>query len=76
MSAVSSLRHTYKDTEDWEREEEAYDDYDLSKWYKDDAGYREAAGVGDVDYKERVKKAAAPLKGPQTKPEEPVEARA
>ena len=55
-------------------EEDEVDEDGLCKWCKDDSGYREAAGVGDVDYKEKVKKAAAPLKGPQTKPEEPLEA--
>ena len=71
MNEVSSRRYKYEDYEDWAHEEE---EYDLSKWYKDNAGYREAAGVGDVDYKERVEKAGAPLRGPQKRPEETIEA--
>ena len=35
----------------------------FNKRYRDDTGYREAAGVG-LDYSERVRRAAAPLSGP------------
>ena len=66
MNEVTTLRNKYQDWEEWEEEEgqEPEDENDeLGKWYKDETGYREAAGVG-LEYSERVKRAAAPVSGP------------
>ena len=64
MNEVTTLRNKYQDWEEWEEEEgeQEHDDEGdkTGKWYKDDAGYREAAGVG-LEYSERVRRAAAPL---------------
>ena len=43
---------------------EAHDN--LDHWYCTDVGYPEAAGVGTIDYDERVRRASALLRGPQT----------
>ena len=37
----------------------------MDQWYHDETGYPEAAGVGPIDYAERVRHASAPLRGPQ-----------
>ena len=54
-----------------ENEDEYYNEGDehdnLDHWYRTDAGYPDAAGVETIDYDERVRRAAAPLRGPQTK---------
>ena len=67
MNEVTALRNKHEDFGDWEEGEE-YEDDDVDKCYKDDTGYTAAKGVGDLDYQERVKRAAAPLFGPQSKP--------
>ena len=66
MNEVTTLRNKYQDWEEWEEEEgqEPEDENDeLGKWYKDETGYRETAGVG-LEYSERVRRAVAPLSGP------------
>ena len=40
---------------------------DLDHWYRTDAGYPDAVGVGTIDYDERVRRVVAPFRGPQTK---------
>ena len=40
---------------------------DLNHWYRTDAGNPDVGGVGTIDYYERFRRAAAPLRGPQTK---------
>ena len=47
----------------------------LTNGTKDDTGYTAAKGVGeDLGYQERVRRAAAPLFGPQSQPAEAFEA--
>ena len=47
---ISQLRCEY---EDLRGDEEPEEDADLSKWYTDDGGYRQAAGVGDFETTEK-----------------------
>ena len=69
MNEVNTLRNKYEDWAEWdeakgEEDDEGEDGDYLSGWYRTDRGFREAAGVGfdDLDYSERVRRAAAPLK--------------
>ena len=71
MNEITHLRHTYEDYDEWEGEDEEFECDDLDKWYKDDAGCCEAAGVGDLDYGERARRATTPLFGPLTRPNLP-----
>ena len=52
-------------------DDEYYDEGDehenLDHWYRTDAGYPDAAGVGTIDYDERVRSDAETLRGPHTK---------
>jgi hypothetical protein len=70
MNEVTRLRmkhHEYGEEEyDVDHEEDYYEQDELDQWYHDEAGYPDAAGVGPIDYDERVRRAAAPLRGPQT----------
>ena len=55
MNEVTRLRNRYNDFD--EKEEGEYDEYEddgLHQWYA-------VAGVGEMDYQDRVQKAAAPL---------------
>ena len=58
-------------TDDCEKEGEAYDEDGLDAWSDADEGHAWAAGVSamfdETDFMERVKRAAAPLKGPEAK---------
>jgi hypothetical protein len=67
---VTRLRTKHLDYGEWEDGEEQYDeggeDDDVGQWYRDETGYPDAAGAGAIGYDERVRRAAAPLKGPQT----------
>ena len=69
MNEVIRLRTKYLDYGEWEDGDEHYDeggeDDDLGQWYRDETGYPDAAGVGTIDYDDRVRRAAAPLRGPQ-----------
>ena len=71
MNEVTRMRNKRQDLGEWEYDEE-YEDcdqYNLEHWYEAETGHPEAAGVGDLDYGERVRKAVAPLQGPLTKPD-------
>ena len=71
MNEVTSLRNKYVDFGEWEGEEYDEDEVEgdgLGNWYQDETGYRDAGGVGDLGYKERLRLSAAPLKGSLTKP--------
>ena len=62
MNEVTTLRNKYQDWEEWEEEEgqEPEDENDeLGKWYKDETGYREAAGVG-LEYSEEGETCGCP----------------
>jgi len=65
MNEVTMPRNRYHDFEEKEEGEyEEYEDDGLHQWY-------EVAGVGDMEYQDRVQKAAAPLarvQDPQTAP--------
>ena len=66
MSEVTRLRsrHRYCSEEEADGEYDKYrgdDDY-LSQRYRGESG-RDAAGVGELDYLERVQRVVAPLKG-------------
>ena len=39
---------------------------DLDQWYRDVIGNTDAAGVGPIDFNERARREAAPLRGPRT----------
>ena len=68
MNEVTALRNKYEDYEDWD-EGDDYEEDDVDKWCRDDTGYTAAKGVGeDLGYRERVRRAAAPLFGPQSTP--------
>ena len=58
MNEVTRLRvkhHDYGGEEgDGDPEEEYYEEDVLNQWYHDETGYLEAAGVGSIDYGERV----------------------
>ena len=66
MKKVTRLRTKHLDYGEWDNEDEHYDegdgqDYDnLDQWYRDVADFPDAAGVGPIDYDERVRRAAAP----------------
>ena len=47
-------------------EERGNGDYS-GQWYREEAEHRDAAGVGNLDYGERVRRASAPLQRPQSK---------
>ena len=70
MNEVTRLRvkhHEYGEEEYYvDHGEEYYEQDELDQWYHDETGYPEAAGVGSIDYDERVRRASAPLRGPQT----------
>jgi hypothetical protein len=71
INETTKLRNKIQDYGEWEYDEE-YDEVDdahdgLEQWRRTDTGYPDAVGVGDLGYGERVRKAAAPLKGPLTK---------
>ncbi|MFM7990099.1 MAG: hypothetical protein ACKPKO_63370, partial [Candidatus Fonsibacter sp.] len=65
MNEVTMLRNCYNDFEENEEGEYGnYEDDGLHRWY-------EAAGVGEMDYQDRVQRAAAPLtriQDPQVSP--------
>ena len=78
MNEVTSLRHKCGDYEEWEQGEEGHAGGDLDAWSEVEEDYTEAAGVSamldGMVFMERVRKAAAPLKGPQSMrgdPEDP-----
>ena len=65
------MRNKHQDYGEWEGDEE-YDEEggdgdDLGQWYREEVEDRDAVGVGDLDYGERVRRASAPMKGPQSK---------
>ena len=66
MNEAIRLRTKHLDYGEWEDGDEHYDevgeDDDWGQWYRDETGYPDAAGVGTIDYDERVRRAAAPLK--------------
>ena len=70
INEVTRLRTKHLDYGEWEDGDEHYDEGagndNLDHWYRDETGYPDAAGVGAFYYDERVRRAAAPLKGPQT----------
>ena len=70
MNEATRLRTKHRDYGEWEDGDERYDEDgeedDLGQWYRDETGYPDAAGVGTIDYDERVRRASAPLRGPQT----------
>jgi hypothetical protein len=70
MNEVTRLRvkhHEYGEGEyDVDQGEEYYEPDELDHWYHDETGYPDAAGVGPIDYGERVRRASAPLQGPHT----------
>ena len=70
MNEVTRLRTKHLDYGEWgdggEQYDEGGEDDDLGQWYRDETGYPDAAGVGTIDYDERVRRVAAPLRGPQT----------
>ena len=71
MNEVTSLRNKYVDFGEWEGEEYDEDEVEgdgLGNWYQDETGSRDAGGIGDLGYKERFRRSAAPLKGSLTKP--------
>ena len=65
MNEDTALRNAFPDWEEWAEEGEEHEEGadEFNKWYKDETGYREVAGVG-LGYSERVKRAVAPLSGP------------
>ena len=69
MNEVTRLlvkHHDYGGEEyDGNQEEEYYEQDELDQWYRDETGYPEVAGIGPIDYGERVRRASAPLRGPQ-----------
>ena len=71
MNEITHLRNNYKDYDECEGEKEEFECYELDKWYKDDTKYREATGVGDLDYGERVQRATTLLFGMLARPNLP-----
>ena len=61
MHEVSQLRYKYEEDGEGKGDEGYEEDDDLPILREDDGEHRQAAGVGDLDYGERVRKAAAPL---------------
>jgi hypothetical protein len=57
----------YEEEDDEEYDEEGGYGDDLGQRYKTEAGHQDAAGVGELDSGESVRR-AAPRKGPQLKP--------
>ena len=58
MNEVTRLRTKHLDYGEWENEDEHYDggedDDNLDQWHRNETGYPDAAGVGTIDYDERV----------------------
>ena len=58
MNEVARLRTKHRDYGEWEDDGELddgyYEEYELGQWYCDETGYPDAAGVGPIDYDERV----------------------
>ena len=71
LNEVTRLRNKHLDYGEWGNDEGYYEEgeeYDeLDQWYRTDAGHLDAAGIGALDLGERVRRAAAPLRGPLTK---------
>ena len=54
MNEDTALRNAFPEWEEWAEEGEEHEEGadEFNKWYKDETGYRNAIGVGDLDYPE------------------------
>ena len=63
MNEVTRLRAKRRDYGELEghgeQDDEYYEEDELGQWYRDETGYPDAAGVGSIDYDERVRRASA-----------------